>query len=156
VAFNLMMTMLLGGLWHGAALNFVFWGAYHGLLLVFARSTPRGEGGVSLATRFRRRAVCFHLVLFGWLLFRVTSFGNMTDYLAGFARLDLGTRLSPVFYAILGLGFVTHYVPADAVDAVGRRVQRLPAVIQGGLYAAAIFVFSAVTIEAPSFIYFQF
>ncbi|HKX46709.1 MAG TPA: MBOAT family O-acyltransferase, partial [Planctomycetota bacterium] len=70
---NLLLTMGLGGLWHGAAWNFVLWGVYHGVLLVLARGIARGGAPASAARVWFERAVCFHLVLFGWLLFRTTD-----------------------------------------------------------------------------------
>ncbi len=154
--YNLLMTMLLGGLWHGAALNFVFWGAYHGLLLVLARGTERVQAGVSKLTRVRNRLVCFHLVLFGWLLFRVTSLENLSEYLRGLAAFTGGTRLSPHYFAILLLGVALHATSQVRIDALGRRFQQLPAAVQGAVYAGLVLLFSAATIDAPSFIYFQF
>ncbi|HET9315760.1 MAG TPA: MBOAT family protein, partial [Vicinamibacteria bacterium] len=74
---NLMLTMLLGGLWHGAAWNFVLWGAFHGLLLVAHRLLVDEwrlwafEGRLARAVA---RVAMFHLVCYGWLLFRASSF----------------------------------------------------------------------------------
>ncbi len=82
--FNLAVTMLLGGLWHGAAWAFVVWGAYHGALLVahrLARPVLESVGGVLPAGRHWTRlyraagiAFFFHLTCIGWLIFRVGSF----------------------------------------------------------------------------------
>jgi alginate O-acetyltransferase complex protein AlgI len=72
---NLMITMLLGGLWHGAGILFIIWGVWHGLLLVLYRFVPIDE---FLARRFGRFGkvlaivVFFHLVCIGWLFFRAT------------------------------------------------------------------------------------
>jgi len=89
---NLFLTMLLGGLWHGASWTFVLWGAYHGLLLVahrllkpvLQRIQPRGVlGGMwSIA----RCTVMFHLVVLGWLPFRARTLTQVTDVLSGIAR----------------------------------------------------------------------
>jgi alginate O-acetyltransferase complex protein AlgI len=72
---NLAITMLLGGLWHGAAWNFVWWGAYHGALLIGYRSF-RGRDAAPRPSRWWGRAlamfVMFQLTLLGWLLFRST------------------------------------------------------------------------------------
>ena len=154
--FNLMTTMLLGGLWHGAALNFVFWGAYHGLLLIFARATQRRPGRTTLWRLVRERLVCFHLVAFGWLLFRVSSWRNLLDYLGGVAELSTGTRLHPYFFAVLALAIVCHTWPQRQIERFGERLAGLPAIVQGALYAGLIVAFSAATIESPAFIYFQF
>ena len=73
---NLMITMFLGGLWHGAGFFFILWGLYHGLLLVLYRLVPIDE---FLMRYFGHRAgkilaiaVFFHLVCFGWIFFRAT------------------------------------------------------------------------------------
>ena len=80
---NLMITMLLGGLWHGAALNFILWGGYHGLLLVLARGQSRSDMPAPLRVRLRQRFVCFHLVVLGWLFFRIQSGAGPDGVLRG-------------------------------------------------------------------------
>lgn len=72
---NLMLTMLLGGIWHGASMMFVFWGLWHGILLAFYRAVPIDQ---FLINRFGRAGrllamlIMFHLVCFGWILFRAS------------------------------------------------------------------------------------
>jgi len=81
---NLMLTMLLGGLWHGAAWHFVVWGAYHGLLLVVHRLcspvlqllNPKTRVGASI-WKLLRMGGFFCLTLFGWVLFRVSSLSDI-------------------------------------------------------------------------------
>ena len=72
VSRNLMLTMLLGGLWHGAAWHFVLWGGYHGLLLVIYRmiSDKTPTLAPSVWKRFAKWFLMFNLICFGWLLFR--------------------------------------------------------------------------------------
>lgn len=69
---NLMLTMLLGGLWHGAAWTFVVWGAYHGLLLAAYRRWATTWDRLPLVAR---RMAMFFLAVVGWVFFRATSFG---------------------------------------------------------------------------------
>jgi alginate O-acetyltransferase complex protein AlgI len=69
---NLMLTMLLGGLWHGAAWTFVAWGAYHGVLLSGYRLAGAQWDRVPAAAR---QVATFVLMVVGWVLFRSTSFG---------------------------------------------------------------------------------
>ena len=69
---NLMLTMLFGGLWHGASWTFVIWGAYHGTLLVLYRAFKQTWDGLAIAVR---RWLTFVLVVIGWVLFRSTTFG---------------------------------------------------------------------------------
>lgn len=77
---NMMLTMVLGGLWHGAAWNFVLWGAYHGTILILYRHFDRSDayrhpmsGGYSRINIFIRWSVMIAITLYGWLLFRSNS-----------------------------------------------------------------------------------
>ena len=82
---NLVATMTLGGLWHGAAWNYVLWGLYQGLLLVVYRIFPSlgaGQAGGASGPWRRLASVAFFFVLvcYGWLLFRVTSLEQAWEY----------------------------------------------------------------------------
>ena len=84
----LMMTMALGGLWHGANWTFVLWGVYHGVLLVVERfaeglgfAWPSSRAGRAVAI-----VVTFHLVCFGWLLFRADSLSQVAHVLAAISQ----------------------------------------------------------------------
>lgn len=75
---NLMITMLLGGLWHGAEWKYILWGFYHGLLLVLCRVIPPLKG---LAVPKGIRVIFyFHLTCFGWLIFRCNSLAQIWDF----------------------------------------------------------------------------
>lgn len=82
---NLALTMLLGGLWHGAAWTFVVWGAFHGLLLVAYhawRDRFMGPGAVDSGRWvWVRRVGMFHLACLGWLFFRAESMGQAGEML---------------------------------------------------------------------------
>jgi alginate O-acetyltransferase complex protein AlgI len=108
---NVMITMLLGGLWHGADWTFVAWGGYHGLLLLATRYSssqlPRLPPGL-------RQVGTFAFVIIGWVLFRSTSFAMAVSWLnrmfvwhqgPGFA----GTGILVVL--ILIAGYVAHFSP---------------------------------------------
>jgi alginate O-acetyltransferase complex protein AlgI len=156
-SFNLLATMLLGGLWHGAAMNFVLWGAYHGALLMFARSADRhSREKASWALVAWRRVVCFHLVLGGWLLFRVSSLEHLGEYVRGLVAFTGGTQLSLGYFAVLVGAFAAHFSSQDGLLGLARRVASWPAPVQGALYAAMVLGFCALTMQAPAFIYFQF
>jgi D-alanyl-lipoteichoic acid acyltransferase DltB (MBOAT superfamily) len=156
VRVNLMLTMLLGGLWHGAAMNFVLWGAYHGVLLVLAGRRAERFPVHTGFNRLLRQLGCFHLVVFGWLLFRVTSMENFIEYLEGLLAASGGTRLHPAYYAILGLGVVTHLLSWERAAGLRQRFQAQPVPVQAGFYAILLLAFCGATLGAPSFIYFQF
>lgn len=78
---NLMLTMLLGGLWHGASWTFVLWGAYHGIILIVYRIVTPFVNIVRLNNKIIRAVLkilgiifFFHIVCYGWILFRAQSF----------------------------------------------------------------------------------
>ena len=153
---NLLLTMLLGGLWHGAAMNFVLWGGYHGLLLVLAgRGAERTPHRSGWSTAWRRVG-CFHLVVFGWLLFRVTSMENFVDYGLGLLQFSGGTRLNLSFYAVLTLAAVAHCLDWNRFEVWRSRFFALPLPLQAVVFGGLILGFCGATLGAPSFIYFQF
>ena len=152
---NLMITMLLGGLWHGASLNFVLWGGWHGLLLILARGAKAADV-VSAAVRLRRRIVCFHLVAFSWLLFRIRGWEDLSLFVQGLLRFSGGTVLHPAFYAVLGAAFLTHFVSGRWAERWGRSWLAVPTPIQAGAYSVLLIAFCGLTMSAPSFIYFDF
>ena len=90
---NLMITMLLGGLWHGAAWTFIAWGAYQGFWLALERML--GKKPFYAATpKAMRMAVTFVIVLGGWVLFRAETFAQAQGFFAGmfgFGEASLGT-----------------------------------------------------------------
>ncbi len=74
---NLLITMLLGGLWHGANWTFVAWGAYHGALLSVERAfDARNASSLDTRNRIVRVGLTFLAVVLGWVLFRAQSFGD--------------------------------------------------------------------------------
>jgi alginate O-acetyltransferase complex protein AlgI len=88
---NLVLTMLLGGLWHGAAWNFVAWGGYQGFWLVIERLAGK-RAWYGAAPAAVRVALTFVLVLFGWVLFRARDLGHAVDYMG--TMFGLGTGAS--------------------------------------------------------------
>ena len=87
---NLMLTMLLGGLWHGASWTFVAWGALHGAYLVMQRFVaPMYQRAIRMlrVPAFASNAflvlVIFHLTCFAWIFFRASSFANAWQVLTG-------------------------------------------------------------------------
>ena len=81
---NLFLTMLLGGLWHGANWTFVVWGGYHGLLLAIERATGK-KSLMGWAPAAVQRGFAFLLVLIGWVLFRCDTLGHAGALLSGMA-----------------------------------------------------------------------
>src|SRR5262249_22299061 len=76
---NLMLTMLLGGLWHGASWNFVIWGGYHGLFLCLERMLgwqTNEESRLGIALRAPRALATFVIVCAGWVFFRSATLAD--------------------------------------------------------------------------------
>ena len=73
-----MLTMIIGGLWHGAAWTFVLWGAFHGTMLI----AEHALGGRLRAPGWLRWLVTFHLVVLSWILFRSQGIDTFWDYLS--------------------------------------------------------------------------
>ena len=152
---NLLVTMLLGGLWHGAAWTFVAWGAYHGGWLAVHRAIVERRQGPPRTPRWFRRLVTFHLVALGWVLFRAGTFENVGRVLRGlFAPRPLFGPFPIGPTAIVLLGFATHALALRAeVPVVWRRMPRL---VQGVAYGVVIVLIGLFSAQSQRFIYFQF
>ncbi|MGD1010988.1 MAG: MBOAT family protein [Acidimicrobiales bacterium] len=163
---NIMITMVLGGLWHGAAWTFVAWGAYHGLgqCIGHFRRAKRVERALSEQREGRwwvawQRFATFQLVCIGWVFFRATSFANA---FAVFARLFTAwTVPSPLvnFAVLLTLvvGIGSQYVPQTFPVRVQEGFSRLNLLAQGVVLAAVLLAIT--TLGPPGvapFIYFRF
>jgi len=149
-------TMLLCGLWHGAALNFVVWGLWHGVLLAVTRNWLKPRRRDPVWRRTVQRFVTFHLVVAGWLLFRIAHWGDFVTYVSGLARLTGGTSIRPLFYVILAGCFLVHFLPRELSERNVARLAAAPRLIQAGVYAALTVLFVGASLGAPAFIYFQF
>ena len=122
--FNLMVTMLLGGLWHGAAWTFVVWGAGHGIALcVHKLCKPWLDTIASTrATRFVSWLLTFSFVAFLWIFFRASSFHAADQVIRGILT-DFEWAYLPVFIArrstwciMLAIIFALHFVPVRIWD----------------------------------------
>jgi D-alanyl-lipoteichoic acid acyltransferase DltB (MBOAT superfamily) len=158
---NLMITMLLGGLWHGASWTFVAWGLYHGVILCVFRALgirdAKPSGG--LVRYGVRLALMFHLTCAGWLLFRADNFGAVTS------ALDLlFTHFQPTAAVLTPLALVLFYgalLFAFEIFVKGEerydKLLRSPWAVQGACltyFVGMLLVFRAG--HAFEFIYFQF
>lgn len=159
---NLMLTMLLGGLWHGAAWHFVVWGAYHGALLVIYRVLPLAPlpAGGPLGWRFWLRCgIFFQLSGVGWLVFRATSLTQVWQLLRGLGTgWSLAVSPEPALLVVPGLGLslvafqAWHYRRADP-EPWTRWPAWLRCLFYVGLFYGLVFLTAA---HRNAFIYFQF
>ncbi|APR83699.1 Putative poly(beta-D-mannuronate) O-acetylase [Minicystis rosea] len=166
---NLMITMVLGGLWHGASWTFVFWGFLHGLGLGVTRAWERrglGEGASkprkrpepSLVWRVVATVLTFHYVCLAWIFFRAQTFQQALLVLKQIGTLTtFHPNLPPLVVGVLGIGIASHYVPESAYERMKRGFADLPAPAQGALlFLVAVLLHEAASAEAVPFVYFQF
>jgi len=160
---NLLLTMLIGGLWHGAGWTFVVWGAIHGTGLATERWWKSRPGYIAPPDSARRRAVerlvTFQIVCFGWIFFRADSFGAAWDMVTGlFTGWGEASPLvtSGVLLAI-AVGIGSQYLPARLPRLIMERFGRLPVLGQAVVLAFALMLTNAMGPEGVApFIYFQF
>ncbi len=134
---NLAATMLLGGLWHGAAWTFIVWGALHGFGLAAERAwllPKRGRGPVPLGVQVLRVVGTFHFVCLTWIFFRAESFAAAMAHLRA---LVVGgpapTLMTPALWVMLLLGMALHYLPTEPLASARRAVAQWPLWAQGVL-----------------------
>jgi len=159
---NLLLTMLLGGLWHGANLTFVVWGALHGLLLAGTRALRELRGAPRAPPTPLARAcgvlVTFHAVCFCWLFFRAKSLDDawlVLERLATFSTFH--PNLDPRLLGVLSVGLISHYVPEPWYARLLGGFAGLPALAQAAvLLVLALSVREMASLEAVPFVYFQF
>lgn len=165
-AVNIMITMLLGGLWHGAGWTFVAWGALHGFGQVAGRLRARHRearglpsGPVTTAEVWRARIMTFHLVCLGWVFFRAESIGSALEVLG---RLVTGwdepaPLVTPLVVSAIAGMLAIQNLPRSPAERLQRAFARMGPVLQGVSLALVLF---AITSAGPQgvtpFIYFQF
>lgn len=155
---NLMVTMVLGGLWHGAAWTFVAWGAIHGLALVIERLLGRGSPHTDRPiASIARWAITFHVVCVAWVLFRAETFGLAADFLAGIISAPLGTGVEWWALAVIAGSLAMQFLPTDVMAAMRQRGADTDPLLQGALLGIWIALVVALGPDGVApFIYFQF
>ena len=161
---NLMLTMILGGLWHGAGWRFVLWGAYHGLLLVVYRLLGNWFGGrlrlpngIGMLWSIFKVVLMFSLFTAGWIIFRSTSWEQMVYFIShvGFSSTmkTAAIALDLLFFSLpVIIMHIFQYAKNDLLI-----VTRLGPVLRSPIYAFLIcgmLVFGVR--ESIEFFYFQF
>ncbi len=160
--FNLWLTMLLAGLWHGASWTFVLWGSFHGALLILYRLTPplrKLEQAQGITGSVAAIAVMFAFTLLGWVLFRCHDLAELTRWFTALAHWRVAGALGwakPFCWLLL------HILPLLLLQAATWR--RRDEVEMSGLPWAARGVADAMMLAAVAtgggadveFIYFQF
>lgn len=160
---NIMLTMLLGGLWHGAAWTFVAWGFFHGLIIVgthylgSVRSLQWFGESEALLVRVTKWAITFYLVMIGWVFFRAQEFGDATNMLLsmhGLLSVEAATGALIAFaVTVFALAFmhILDWLVIRFSNGIENRIW---------LYWPFIFFFQFICfifgVPSNAFIYFQF
>ena len=151
---NLLITMVLGGLWHGAAWTFVLWGAYHGVGLV----AEHALGGRVRAPAWLRWLITFHLVVLGWVFFRAPTIGDAWTFLGRLGSFGAASMWTAPVVAAVAVVIGLQLLPERPTEAFQARLGRLsPAML--GLALAGLILVVAATVPSqgvPPFIYFRF
>jgi D-alanyl-lipoteichoic acid acyltransferase DltB (MBOAT superfamily) len=158
---NLIVTMLLGGIWHGAGWQFVAWGALHGGGLAVERLLEPwlGRRARSPAGRAIAIVIVFHFVCLGWVFFRAEDFEIARLYLGGLnAGWHAGVQQAgPFMVALIVLGLAGQFTPDSLFQRVAVTLARLP---NWGLGVTAGLAVAAINALGPEgvapFIYFRF
>ncbi|MEO0481661.1 MAG: MBOAT family protein [Planctomycetota bacterium] len=171
---NLLLTMLIGGLWHGAAWTFVAWGAWHGVILCIAHLSDRSSDEAqepAFATRPLRIIAFFHVTCLGWILFRCESLSACWELITAIFSMDawataidqaLKLQLDPetttalAWVSLIAVALTTADIArtrANADDAVSKLPRSLCLAVVCAIAVALPILGVA---EQSEFLYFQF
>lgn len=167
---NLIITMFLGGLWHGASLRFIIWGLLHGFALAIHKFLLSlmpwlGKTGKDMPMLWRIVSVIitFHFVCFTWIFFRMTSLSGVSDMLTAIAN-DFHPEIIPQFFSgyktvsiLLIIGVVTHFIPHRSRAWLQQKVTDSSLMVQVALLAITIVILTQFhSAGVQPFIYFRF
>src|SRR5438094_615644 len=142
---NLMLTMLLGGIWHGAGWKFVAWGALHGGGLALERLIEPwlGRHSERPAARVVATVIVFHFVCLAWIFFRAEDFAVARLYIAGFGSgwSDGLQQAGPLMVALIAIGMAGQFTSAALFERAAPALGRVPS---WGLGATAGIVVAAI------------
>jgi D-alanyl-lipoteichoic acid acyltransferase DltB (MBOAT superfamily) len=165
---NLFLTMLLGGLWHGASLNFIVWGSVHGLALCihkwFREKINHNKDYRSIGfKRVGAILLTFHLVCFCWLFFANTTFDAsiimLTKIFTEFHGETIGQFLVgyPLVSTMIIAGFILHFLPESWGKSVSNKITKSPLWLQALIFILLIILVVQVkSSDIQPFIYMQF
>lgn len=163
--FNLFMTMLLGGLWHGASWKFVVWGVLHGLALVVEKffgqfiKLPK-----NVFVRTIQVILTFHFVVFCWLFFRAKDFATAFQIADNISKLTFNLEQWQTIilgyknvFLLIAIGVVWHFVPVKTLAGMQKTFSTLPLIAKAVLLGLIYWVvYATASADTQPFIYFQF
>lgn len=163
--FNLFMTMLLGGLWHGASWKFVVWGVLHGLALVVEKffgqfiKLPK-----NVFVRTIQVILTFHFVVFCWLFFRAKDFTTAFQIADNITKLTFNLEQWQTIilgyknvFLLIAIGVVWHFIPVKTLAGMQKTFSSLPLIAKAVLLGLIYWVvYATASADTQPFIYFQF
>ncbi len=165
---NLIITMVIGGLWHGASENFVIWGAMNGAALIIYnhwRKISPYENSTTLFTRFWRILITFNFITFTRIWFRLEDDGAPANMLTQiWYHFDLNsntfntlmTGFDTALYVMI-FGYILHWLPSKVKEFGERKFTALPMALQSAVVAIIlIIIYQAFSDTFKPFVYFQF
>jgi alginate O-acetyltransferase complex protein AlgI len=169
---NLMTTMLLGGLWHGASIRFIIWGALHGLALavhrLFSEFFPSGKDAKKTVFgsvwTFISVILTFHFVAFCWVFFRARDFSIALNVINNIAQVTFDPEQWQTIimgyknvFMLMAIGYAWHFMPEGITTAMKQAFDKTPLVVKGILLGLVYWlVYAAASAGPQPFIYFQF
>ena len=163
---NLMLTMVLGGLWHGASWKYILWGGINGLGIVFYklwRKVSPYEHSTHWLAHFWKVFSTFIFIVFVRLYFRgedMERIGQFYDQL--WNNMDLSSSGQVLWYfrdafAVILLGYTVHWLPQSLKDKIEEAYYQSPIWVKALIMAVvAVICYQTFSNDAPAFIYFQF
>jgi D-alanyl-lipoteichoic acid acyltransferase DltB (MBOAT superfamily) len=162
---NLMLTMLLGGLWHGASWTFIAWGGLHGLFLIIERFLknimPESKLWSTLPVQIFFAFVTFIAVSIAWVFFRADSFGQAFTIIKAMLTIKAGIPAISIeyFYILLTFGItliilVSHWIMRER--SLQDIVEKIPWWLRSVVFAAMMIIIVTCSGDDRAFIYFQF
>lgn len=181
---NLFLTMLLGGIWHGAAWNFIIWGIIHGTALISERivkglftadraaalamaGPARGSLSAAAVPEPKQRhwlasvfgvLITFHIVCLAWIFFRAENLNIAWMYLAGLADwTQPNQHLQPFMVFLVGGSLLGHFLPNGWVTGCAKKLEGYGPLVHGAALGFGILLIELIAPEGVApFIYFQF
>lgn len=169
--FNLMTTMLLGGLWHGASVRFIVWGALHGLGLAFHKlvvtifpNTENTPTWWDKVWRVLAVIITFHFVSFCWIFFRAGSFEIALEIINNIGELQwqpekwwVLVKAYQYVWGLIIIGFIWHFIPKHWMLSLNNIFSKAPLLIKGVVIGLVFWlVYATAGSGTQPFIYFQF
>ena len=150
---NLLITMILGGLWHGSTWNFVIWGAIHGVALAVERLLPKSQLHPVV-----RWIATFHIVCFAWVFFRAESFSSAVQVLKAIIIASGPTDLSnALLILVLAAMLLAQFIPDSRSEDLKRWLNRRGILTQGLTFGVGLVLIDMFGPDGVApFIYFQF